>query len=348
MRKTIAQRYRPKTIKEVAGQELAKAQLLAITKKPENAPRVIVLSGSYGLGKSSLARAFVRALNCPNKDTLEGDACGCCETCSRELDSVPWYEEYDSSLVGTKDSINEIKQYFDYNSDNGYKVITIDEAHLLSKQAQSALLKVFEEISSNVFVILCTTDKEKLLDTIISRSYEVTLNLLSHDEMRDNLLYIAESENIEIPTDDLELIINRARGHVRDAHMLLDKYILLNKEDFKEVIKSARELFILFLLACYENKIESVRTAIIRLLQFPLVDLKIDYESLILEIMRVYTKFEEPRDKLIGALNNKLKSEALNLYYILNDPIIYNSFDSDNKFQSACYVIYLKINNRVR
>ena len=167
----ITQTARPRKIREVAGQQLAKQALLAMANAPEESPRVVILHGTYGIGKTTLARAFARTVNC--KCRVDGDACGICEVCSGTVEDTQYYEEYDSSIMGSVEDIRRLREYFDYNSDDGYRIITIDEAHLLSRQAQSALLKVFEEVSSRVFFILCTTEKERLLQTIQSRSMDL-------------------------------------------------------------------------------------------------------------------------------------------------------------------------------
>ena len=114
------------------------------------------------------------------------------------------------------------------------------------------------------------------------------------------------------------------------------------------MIKSSREYYLCFLISCYRDNKEDVEKYIGDLRQMPLNSLKEDYESLILEILKVSTKVEKPKDKLIELLITELKNKALDLYYIMNDKVIYNSFNNDDLFQAAMYIIYLKINNRIR
>ena len=162
----ITQQYRPKTFSAVAGHKGVIETLKCIVKNPENAPRTIILQGEYGTGKTTCARILARALNCPNQKG--GEPCGDCPVCNSDLDLSPYYSEYDSAIIGNVDTIRGLRDTFYYNSDDGYKVIVLDECHLISKQAQAALLKVFEETKGNIFFVLCTTDAQMLLPTIRS------------------------------------------------------------------------------------------------------------------------------------------------------------------------------------
>lgn len=344
--KLITQLSRPRKIKDVAGQYITKQALLAMSKRPSDAPRVIILHGTYGVGKTTLARAFARAINCRNTD--DGDACGECEFCNSNIEESQYYEEYDSSIIGNVEDIKKLREFFDYNSNEGYKVITIDEAHLLTRQAQSALLKVFEEVSSNIFFILCTTEKDKLLPTIQSRSMDLKLTPINERDMKENLIKVAEENNIDIDDKVLDMIIVRSEGHLRDAHLLLQNYTLLDKEDFEELTQTSRKCFIAYYIMCYKNDKKEALNWLDKLSAYPLIELKRDYESLILEIMECTTGVKEPKDDLIKVLLSLIKSGALNLYYIMVDPIIINSFENSNRFKAAQLDIYLKINNQIR
>lgn len=344
--KLLTQIARPRTIREVAGQDLAKQALLAMAKRPYDSPRVLILHGTYGIGKTSLARAFARAVNC--KHQVDGDACGKCDLCQAKIEDTPYYEEYDSSIIGNIEEIKRLREFFDYNSEDGYRIITIDEAHLLSRQAQSALLKVFEEVSSKVFFVLCTTEKDKLLQTIQSRSMDLRLSPIPDKAMKENLLKVAEDNNIEIEDSIIDLIVTRCEGHLRDAHLLLQNYTLLDKEDFLELVGTARKAYLGYYLYCYQGNMDKAKVWLDKLLCFPLTELKRDYESLLLEIMECSTGVSKPRDDLMQNLMKFMQSKALNLYYIMVDPVIINSFESDYRFQAAQLNIYLKINNKIR
>ena len=342
----ITQVARPVKISDVAGQHLAKQALLAIVKNPEDSPRTLIIHGTYGIGKTSLARAFARAINCKNR--VDGDACGCCDICRGKIEDTQYYEEYDSSIVGNVEDIKRLREFFDYNSSEGYRIITIDEAHLLSRQAQSALLKVFEEVSSRVFFVLCTTEKDKLLPTIQSRSMDLRLSPISDEDMRKNLIEVAKNNNITLGEGIVDKIIRRSDGHLRDAHLLLQNYTLLDEKDFLELLESARQDYISYYYFCYKNNIEKANKYLRKLLKFSLTDLKKDYESLLLEIMECSVGVAKPRDEIMARLIGEMKSKALNLYYVMVDPIIINSFESGDRFMAAQLVIFEKINNKIR
>jgi DNA polymerase III subunit gamma/tau len=344
--KLITQVARPVKINDVAGQRLAKQALLAIVKNPEEAPRTLILHGTYGIGKTSLARAFARAINC--KCRVDGDACGICDVCRGKIEDTQYYEEYDSSIVGNVEDIKKLREFFDYNSSDGYRIITIDEAHLLSRQAQSALLKVFEEVSGRVFFVLCTTEKDKLLPTIQSRSMDLRLSPISNEDMKENLIQVAKANNIEIEDDILDQIIDRCEGHLRDAHILLQNYTLLERSDFLELLMSARKTFIAFYVCCFMGDIEEANKRLRKLQKFPLADLKRDYENLLLEIMECSVGVSKPKDRAMVKLMQEGKTKALNLYYIMVDPVIINSFESTDRFMAAQLDIYLKINSIIR
>ena len=336
----LTHQFRPKTFSEVYGQDLVKKTLKAIIKKPESAPKVIILQGDFGVGKTSLARIFARGLNCLSP--VDGDPCGKCENCIN-LENSLFYEEYDSAIIGNIDTIKSLRDYFTNNIENTWKVVVIDEFHLVSTQAQSALLKVFEETTTNVFFVLCTTNVESILKPLRSRSLELNLTLIPDDISKASLKHIAEENHIEIDDKTLDLIVLRSRGHLRDAHMLLDRYCLLDKEDFEVSIKSARDYFIKFLICCLTHNKEKAARYIYLLQGFTMSDLKTDYEGVILEFLRVSLKVEEPKDNEIKTLCSMVGYKTMDIYYILVQDLIFISFTSDKRFQAACWYIYTQM-----
>lgn len=341
----LTQQLRPKTFRDVAGQDLVKKTLKAIIKSPENAPRVLILQGDYGTGKTSLARIFARALNCKYLEDME--PCGKCDTC-RDIEDSMYYTEYDSALVGNVEAVKSLRDYFVNNSDDYWKVITIDEFHLVSTTAQSALLKIFEETTSKIFFVLCTTNIDNILKPLRSRSLELKLSLIPDDLIKENLLKVIKNNNINIDESIVDLIVLRSRGHLRDAHMLLDRYCLLEKEDFITSINSAREYYIKFLISCFKGDKEKVSKYIYYLQSYTLADLKIDYEGIVLELFKVSLGVEQAKDEGMGILNKIVGYKILELYKILVDPIILDSFVGDKRFQAACWYIYTNINKLTR
>lgn len=364
----ITQQYRPKTFKEVAGQKHVIDTLKCIIKNPEVSPRTIILQGAYGTGKTTIARIFARALNCYNQ--VNGEPCGNCPVCNSDLDMSPFYEEYDSAVVGNIDQIRSLKETFYYNSDRGYKIIVLDECHLISKPAQAALLKVFEETKGNIFFVLCTTDVQALLPTIRSRSLELVYNTISSKDLKENLKTIAEKEHINIDDETLELIISRSEGHARNAHMLLDRYQLMG-ETFKNTVRSAdkdiAQLLKLCVLSNYyknlsrgnideEKKAECLRLIetskaqvadqIYKLQNNTLSTLKIDYENTVLAVIKSalgIKQSEIPEINEVAKYISNSKEMFLKYYDILTQDSILNSFKSDKMFQAAMWLLYISL-----
>lgn len=347
---------RPQTFREAAGQDLVKKSLMRICKDPINSPHTILLEGAFGTGKSTLARVFAKALNCPNQ-LPNGDACGKadCPICGKDIRDTMFYSEYDSAVVGNVESIRELRNSFYFGYTKGYKIIVLDEVHLVSKQAQGALLKIFEEPEPNIFFVLCTTDPEKLLNTIVSRSLELKYSPILKSDMLPYLQHVVElnKDRCEGLSDEdinanLDLICNRSHGHMRNAMMLLDSMFLL-KEDFRSSVKSAEVLYIkLFTLAFrykeYVTKLgqEKVDSVIIDLIQqltvFMIADLKSDYEMFVLNLIK--NTFTDNCDQNYMGLVVK---NSFNLINIFNDQGIYKLFVDDSQFQIAMLILVNKL-----
>lgn len=362
----ITQTHRPKVFKEVAGQKSIVDTLKCIAKNPDNAPRTIILQGEYGTGKTTCARILARALNCPNQ--VNGEPCGNCPVCNSDLDISPFYEEYDSAVIGNVDAIRGLRDTFYFNSDTGYRVVVLDECHLISKTAQAALLKVFEETKGRIFFLLCTTDAQMLLPTIRSRSLELRFNLIPDVHLKENLKEIAEKENIQIDDETLDLIVSRSEGHARNAQMLLDRYQLLG-DVFKESVKNSKDDFTKLFLLCAKsnnwkrmkqaqpemiskleeliNKAKSQIADIIYKLQCnSLATLKVDYEDTVLDVLKValgVKTSENSELKELASYVSQSRDMFLRTYRILTMDSIVGSFKSDKMFQAAMWVLYLNL-----
>ena len=346
---------RPHTFADMAGQDLVKKSLLHICKDPENAPKTLLLCGPYGSGKTTAARIFARALNCQNP-LPNGDACGVCAQCKSDIQDSMFYSEYDAAIVGNVEAVKELRNTFYFGYSKGYKVIVLDEVHLVSKQAQGALLKVFEEPEPNVFFLLCTTDPEKLLPTIVSRSFELRYDTVGKDDMINHLRKVMDKreEKLDLPEEvinkNLDLIFDRSHGHMRNAMMLLDSMFLL-KEDFQETVKDSKDLFIKLLQTSLyypyyaknygpEKTQESINDTIHQLTTFPISNLKQDYEKLVLEITK-HTFYAKDNPKLVTLTEHFQNS--FTLLGILNDRAIYSLFTNETQFQIAMHMLSNKL-----
>jgi len=343
----ITQEFRPQQFKNVAGQELVKSLLQSIVKNPDTAPKSIILQGEYGTGKTTCARIFAKALNCKNK-TSNGDACGMCESCKANIENTLYYDEFDSAMTGNVSDIKELKETFYFDKKLGYKVIVLDEAQLMTPQAQSALLKILEESNSAIFFILCTTHIDKILPTIRSRSLKLRFDLINDEDLRNNLLDIIYKKQIKVSNDIIEIIIDRCRGHVRDAHMLLDQYFILGDEQFKKLNQSSRELYYKLIIAIIKGDKTLIEKIIEALLSFPLYILKYDYEQIVLDIIKVGLKIKSTNNIYLQTIIKYYGDRIFSLIDILNDKKIYEMFTSDKRFQIAMYILVQNILNTKR
>ena len=341
MIKIITQEFRPQRFEDVAGQDLVKELLKSISKNPSSAPKSIILQGEYGTGKTTCARIFAKSLNC--KYSKNGDACGQCEFCKTNIENTMYYEEFDSAVIGNVSDIKELKDTFYFDKELGYKVIVLDEAQLMTPQAQSALLKVLEESLSGIFFILCTTHIDKILPTIRSRSLKLRFDLVKDEDIKNNLEKIIETKQISINHDIINLIINRCGGHLRDAHMLLDEYILLGDEQFKKLNQSSKDLYLKLLLAALKKDTTIIEKIMENLLCFPMYVLKNDYEQVILDILRAGLRLETSDNPYMNILLQHFNDNIFKLIDIMNDKKIHEMFTSDKRFQSAMYVIVKNI-----
>lgn len=324
--------YRPINIDKVIGQELPKTGLLAMLKTPYTAPKIVILSGPYGTGRKTLARNYVKSRYCTELEK-SGSNCGTCEICRNILTNKEVYKEIDYSQIDTLTFA---------------KNIVITNFELCPRDKQVKLLEWFDSQDIKPTILLIAENTDNIIDNLYMLSFILRTSLLSIEEIKLSLQDYNERSGKSIPDDSIEIIARRARGHILDAHKMFENYKTLDDETFKESVKSARELLIAFLVSCYKNSREDVDKYLSRLKNIPLNYIKNDYEALIVEIMKVCTKFEKPKDKLMEILISEIKTKVLDLYYILNDKIIYNSFQNDDTFQAAMYVIYLKLNTRIR
>ena len=334
----ITQEFRPQTFKEVAGQDLVKELLKAIVKKPESSPKTLILQGEYGTGKTTCARILARAINCQNR-TKDGDACGHCDFCKSNIENTIFYEEFDSAMIGNVNDIKDLKDTFYFDKSIGYKVIVLDEAQLMTQQAQSALLKVLEESISGIFFVLCTTHIDKILPTIRSRSLKLRFDLVKEEDIKTNIKSIIDSKNVSVDDNIISLIANRCQGHLRDAHMLLDEYLLLGEEQFKKLVQSSEELYYKLILASLKGDLNLIKKIIEALQCFPIYVLKNDYEITVLNIIKVGLKTEKTDNVYLNTIVNFFNERIFKLIDVLNNKRIYEMFTSDKRFQAAMYIL---------
>jgi DNA polymerase III subunit gamma/tau len=235
----LYRKYRPLTFSDVIGQGHI-VQTLSNAIKHGRIGHAYLFTGPRGTGKTTMARIFARAVNCQNPKDAE--PCLKCEVCKSitEGRSLDIFEIDAASNTGV-DNIRELRENVKFPpSQAKYKIYIIDEVHMLSAGAWSALLKTLEEPPAHVIFILATTEIHKVPETIISRCQRYDFTRLPVDNIIKKLSLIAKSEKVEIEKDALEMIAISAEGGMRDAESLLSQVMSL--EDKKITAKEVEEI----------------------------------------------------------------------------------------------------------
>ena len=203
-----------------------------------------------------------------------------------------YYYEFDSTVIGNVDAIRSLREEFTVSYGDYWRVVVLDEAHAVSNAAQNALLKMLEETTGKTIYIMATTEVNKLLPTIRSRSLELQFNPVPKDEIFKNLTSVCEDRGIQVSEDIKRLISERSYGHMRNAHMMLDKYLLIGEDDFRDSVKSAVSLYCDFLIATYDNDRDKVLDIINSLMDIPKNSLQSDWSTVMVESIKSYCGFE--------------------------------------------------------
>ena len=248
----LARKWRPKTFADLVGQEhVVKALRNALEKGRLH--HAYLLTGTRGVGKTTIARILAKSLNCEHPE--EGEPCGQCQSC-RDIDAGRFVDllEIDAASNTGIDNIREVLENAQYAPTAGkYKVYIIDEVHMLSKSAFNAMLKTLEEPPEHVKFILATTDPHKVPVTVLSRCLQFVLRNMTAQQVADHLAHVLDSEQIPYEPPALALLGRAAAGSMRDALSLLDQAIAMGsgkvvEQDVRQMIGAVDKRYLYELL----------------------------------------------------------------------------------------------------
>lgn len=280
-----ARKYRPKTFEEMIGQKHV-VQTLQNAIQNDRVAQAYIFSGMRGVGKTTAARILAKALNCQQGPTPK--PCNKCEFCraiteDRSVDVL----EIDGASNRGIDEVRSLREGVKYKPIySRYKIIIIDEVHMLTREAFNALLKTLEEPPSHTIFILATTEFHKVPATIVSRCQHFEFKKISQKEIINHLLSITQKEKITISSFGLNLIAEAADGSLRDAQSLLDQAVAfsgenIRDEDLKEILGIiSREILFEFSTAILKEKTGGIFPLVERIISNG-YDLRFFYKELI-------------------------------------------------------------------
>ncbi len=235
-----ARKYRPSTFDSVVGQQSI-TNTLKNAIKTGHLAQAFLFCGSRGVGKTTCARILAKTINCSNrKDNIE--ACNECDSCTSFNEGASLnIHELDAASNNSVDDIRNLIDQVRFAPQIGdYKVYIIDEVHMLSGAAFNAFLKTLEEPPSHAIFILATTEKHKIIPTILSRCQIFDFNRIGVKDISNHLKYIAEKEGVTAEDEGLSVIAQKAEGALRDALSMFDQMVTFagNNLTYEDVIKN--------------------------------------------------------------------------------------------------------------
>lgn len=250
----VARRYRPQRFDELVGQEHV-ARGLSGAIESGRIGHAYLFTGARGVGKTSAARIYAKALECTSR--VRGEPCNVCDSCvaiaaGQDVDVV----EIDAASNRGIDEMRQLRQNVAVRPARGhYKTYIIDEVHMLTREAFNALLKTLEEPPAHVKFVLCTTEPDKLPITILSRCQRFDFQTVDAPAIARRLAQIVEAEGAEVSAEALTLIARRAAGSMRDSQSLLEQLLgsaagPIGVDAVHAVIGTGREEKVGVLIAC--------------------------------------------------------------------------------------------------
>lgn len=322
--RNLEQKYRPKRFDDLVGQG-GTGKFLKSHAHKNNVKPAYLFSGPRGAGKTSAARIFAASVNC--EDRQNGNPCGNCRQCRTiSKGSNTDVREIDAATNSGVESIRNLLETVRYSPQSArFKVYIIDECHMLSKEAASALLKTLEEPPSHVLFILVTTDPQKLLDSVVSRCDHFKFRKLTNDNIVLALEKVAEKEEIIIEEPALQLLGELSSGSLRDGLGMLGSVASVGEEITVELVEERFDVLpvsqMSLLLTCSLTPRNSER--IKPLLQNALwrsdpYQVLVGLVQLIVDIFakdsRLFYRMNHPDEEALRFLVNMSETEAGDVY----------------------------------
>jgi len=313
MAKALYREYRPKRFDEVLGQDRV-TNVLKNQVKTGKISHAYIFSGERGTGKTSCAKIFAKAINC--KNPIDGSPCLECENCRAiEEETTIDVVEMDAASNRRIDDIRNLKDNVIYPPNKlKYKVYIIDEAHMITREAFNALLKIMEEPPSHLVFILATTELDKIPKTILSRVQKFEFSKISDKQIKEQIDKVLSDRNISIENEAIELIIKKANGAMRDALSILDQVVSFGSDSYS--------------LAEVENLLGVV-----------------DFYDLDKLTQSIITKDSKKSLESLFSLreNNKTSKDIIDaLINYFNDIMIFKLTNDDSYFDNEDYIKFIK------
>ncbi|MDH5711676.1 MAG: DNA polymerase III subunit gamma/tau [Gammaproteobacteria bacterium] len=323
----LARKWRPANFETLVGQEHVQRALVNALDE-DRLHHAYLFTGTRGVGKTTIARIFAKALNCETGVTSK--PCGECSAC-REIAEGRFVDliEVDAASRTGVDDTRELLENVQYAPSRGrYKVYLIDEVHMFSKSSFNALLKTLEEPPPHVKFLLATTDPQKLPVTILSRCLQFNLKRLPVSSIISHLQTILETDAVAFDLIGLQLLAEAADGSMRDALSLMDQALAfgggsIREAEIREMLGTISRDKVLNILKALINRDAPATLAAVEVLS----ELIPDYENVLVELLSLFhhmalaKKVPEALDDYVSereavmAMSEQLSSEDLQLFY---------------------------------